>query len=357
MTASTSVVYPVIRVPGHGERPVCAKRDGPTEKGRPAGIMAGVHYVRTAGPKSVPMITPELWAPVIRRCVFAERSSLLSSIGQLFDGRGPSRADDVDTLGEFRRSIISAWNLLEQPRWPVDLTLNRISFTFRILDETGSPVKVISVDRLQQALRTASFASSEDINDGSASFEQRWQPEKRPFVTVYENIEGYEALILPTDDDRYVRPTLWRVTASGMGGDVVGFPEDNPWVKEAVEQRGSRRWPSAERFSPLFQAQHVAQHVAFVARLAEVFPDAASAEIAVDYLGLSGRVIGDPRPGIHYSLERRSTVNDRVATASARSDVLIPDIDEVTAELISPITRLFDGWELNADAIENLLSK
>ncbi len=326
ITASTGVRYPVIRVPAHSEQPICAKRDGPTHKGRPAGIVAGNHYIRIAGPQSVPINSPNLWQSVIRRCVFAERTSLLSSIGQLFD-RPDLNVDTLqtNTMGSFLTAIIADWDSLTCPAWPGLFPAHRITFGFCILNEDGNPVQPLTLNILKEAIRAASFASSDDVNDGSASFEQRWQLGKQPRVALVGQDEAYEALILPDEKDQFTLPTLWRVAATGVGGDVTAFSEDNDWVRGAVEERSSRRWPPSERFAPWFQAQHVAQHIAFVGRLAEAYPDAAFSEILVDYVGLQGRTIGDPRPGIYFSLDRTSTVDHRRVQIRARTATLVPD--------------------------------
>jgi hypothetical protein len=170
VTSSFGATYPVIRVPSHGEQPVCAKRDGPTEGGKPAGIVSGVHYVRAPGPKSLPITTPELWAPVIRRCVFAERSMLLSSIGQLFDGL-PKPVAEMDVLDGAIDDILADWDRLSSDGWPTSISANRIVFAFRLLTGEGRAPEPLPLARLLETIRSASFGSAADVRDGGASFE------------------------------------------------------------------------------------------------------------------------------------------------------------------------------------------
>src|SRR5690606_10869001 len=119
VTAVNGRQYPVVRVPSHGEAPICAKRDGPHDsRGRPVGIKAGTHYLRTAGPMSSPIESPEMWREVIRRCVLSERSGLLSSIGQLFDRTQISEttSDEILTwtenaLARWVRQLPGTWTV------------------------------------------------------------------------------------------------------------------------------------------------------------------------------------------------------------------------------------------------------
>jgi len=355
--AASGQRHPVIRVPAHGEQPVCAKRDGPPDdRGRPQGIVRGVHYVRTAGPKSEPIITPELWGPVIRRCVFSERTSLLTSIGQLFGGSQPAPpGPEVST--HLIDDLLSDWTSTQCPAWPVSIADNRVAFAFRLLGNDRLPLTSIPIDQLLTAIRSASQSSSDDVRDGGTSFESRWKPDKRPFVTVVGPDEAYEARLIPDEGDRYSVPAIWRVTATGSGAEVMAFSEDNEWIRAAVEERSSRRWPAGKRFSPIFQIQHIAQRLAFVARLARSFPLASLCDVSFDFAGLDGRVLGDPFAGTYSSLDRVSRVDKRVASNVVETASLLADLPSATAALAGRITLLFDGWTTNADGVRNAIQR
>ena len=58
-SASTGVTHPVVWVPSHETVPVCSKRAGPHDDGKPVGIEQSTHYTREPGPSSVPATTPE----------------------------------------------------------------------------------------------------------------------------------------------------------------------------------------------------------------------------------------------------------------------------------------------------------
>lgn len=349
IVASTSgSQHPVVRVPGHSERPVCAKSGGPEQKGKQTGIVAGTHYVRVQGPKSVPVTTPDLWAPIIRRCVFAERAGLLTSIGQLFDRPAAAIEGGGETTAP-ALTLLRDWDALEISSWPAQHEKNRVAFSFQLLDDSGRPVAPLPIGTLNEAIRSASFASAEQVNDGASSFEQRWQPGKSPQVALDGAEEAWEARILPDEGDRWAVPTIWRVAASGRGGDVTGFVEDSEWVRGAVEERSSRRWPPCERLSPSLQIQRVAQRLAFTASLAQFFPNASSCEIAMDYVGLAGRVIAEPFSGLGGVSDRRSAVDARRVTTKVWLATLLPELASTTAALVGPVTRLFTGWDVSVE--------
>jgi predicted HTH transcriptional regulator len=83
----------VVRVPSHWTVPICAKANGPQDKGgKVDGIRRGEHYIRVPGPKSVPIDSPELWGPLIRRCVMNDHGSLLQSFGPMFHAVASAKA-------------------------------------------------------------------------------------------------------------------------------------------------------------------------------------------------------------------------------------------------------------------------
>lgn len=93
----------VVRVPSHGAVPICAKANGPDDgKGRSLGIRKGEHYVRVPGPKSVAADSPELWQPLVRRCVMNDRQSLLESFGRLLQ--------PVEAVSTTAVSPLRAWH-------------------------------------------------------------------------------------------------------------------------------------------------------------------------------------------------------------------------------------------------------
>ena len=88
-SAVTGTTHPVVWVPSHEAVPVCSARGGPEKDGKSVGIAQATYYTRAPGPKSVPISKPELWMPIIRRCVLHERQALLAGLEPLL--RTPGR--------------------------------------------------------------------------------------------------------------------------------------------------------------------------------------------------------------------------------------------------------------------------
>jgi len=355
--ATSGRIYPVLRVPSHGTVPICSKADGPQDlKGAPQGIRKGVHYIREPGPKSVPIDSPERWQDLLRRCVLAERAGLIKSIGQLFDRPDTLPVEGSDIQGLLDRAGES-WITFKEPEWPVDLASNRVIFAFRLLTEDGVAPVALPLARLEQAIRSASSAGGDLLGESGGPFDPGWGLEDRAKVALIEGHDAY-ALRRGSPPGTYNLPMDWYVRDDGMGVEGTGIPEDNPWVRGAVEDRGGNRvWPSGRRLAPSFQIDTIAQRIVFVARFAESFPDAVRCELAVDFRGLNGRELSEPAAGVYFSTRRSSSVDARRVPLTVGVAALTANLAEITADLIGPIFRLFDAWTIDADYVRGRLAK
>lgn len=357
VTAASGLSYPVVRVPSHGAVPVCAKTDGPQDaKGRPQGINKGVHYIRAPGPQSVPIDSPELWREVLRRCVMTDRTALLTSIGQLFDRPQPS-ADSATPLLRHADWALERWTgagTAAEVDWPVDMAANRVAFGFRLTDSSGEAPAPLPLTALDSALRDASAASASMSRGGNGAFERGHSGESKPGVILAEGREAYAAR-QSAKGKEYLLPVEWFVRDDGIGVEVAGLGEDNPWVTEALAQRRSRPWPPGERLAPSFQVDMTAERVAFVGALSGHFPDATRCELMVDYLGLAGRQIDETAVGAYFSIERSSREDGRRVVIEVGVAALTAELPEVVAALIGPIFRLYE-WEVGADYVRKFLT-
>jgi hypothetical protein len=350
--ARSGTTHPVVRVPSHGAQPVCAKRDGPQVKGRAEGIRRGVHYVRVSGPKSHPIDHPDLWRDVILRCVVAEREGLLGSISRLFDR--PAEPERTSDLPPFVDAALTEWPSIEAASWPVSPVNNRVAFGFRLLTAEGGPPTPTDIGRLREDIRLASYAASDEVNDGLAPFELGWSEQSRPRVALFGAAEGLE--VRRNIDLRHiVLPGLWRLSTDGLGVEVSVFAEDLPHLRSQIEAGGSRRWPAGGRMSPRFHIQHVAQRITFVRRMAERF-GADTCELMVDYAGLGGRVVNE-LASTYFSRAYTASEQGRRIAVSVPASNLGPELAVITASLVQPVFRLFDGWDVNADYAAAELAK
>lgn len=356
VTASSGLEYPAVRVPSVGSVPICAKASGPEDqKHRPQGIVKGTHYVRAPGPQSVPIDSPELWRDVLRRCVIADRTSLLSSIGQLFD-RPQASADAASPLPRLVDWAVERWAAPAEDGadWPVDATRHRVVFGFRLTDDRGDPPAALPLAQLDHALRDASAASAAVSRGGSSAFQRGQSGEGRPGILLVEDHEAYAARH-PAQGTQYVLPSEWFVRDDGLGVEVAGLAEDNPWVSETLAERRSRPWPAGERLAPSFEVDMTAERIAFVGSLAQRYPDATRCELIVDYVGLAGRHIDETAVGAYFSIDRTSRVDARRVSIEVGVAALTAELPDVVAALVGPIFRLFE-WEVGPDYVHHFLT-
>ena len=245
---------------------------------------------------------------------------------------------------------LERWGALDTV-WPLPIAENRCAFAFRLLTGDGAAPAPMVLDVLQKKIRETSFAAAEIIGNG-APFEIGW--DSRANVALPLGREAYEGRQLPSAEERYLLPILWRVSVDGLGVEITAIPEDNPWVQEAEEGRSSRKWPPGHMFTPSFQAETIIQHLVFVREFARDYPDATSCELLVDYAGLEGRQIADPNPGVYFSAARSQVDGRRVQVAVGLA-ALDAELPEVVGSLIGPIFRLFDGSDLGAGYVRALL--
>jgi len=352
----TSKQYPVVQVPPHGAQPICAKSDGPLVDKRRIGISQGIHYIRIPGPNSVPIDNPELWRKVLHRCVLIERENLLSSIGRLFSS--PSTVPIASSLASFVDEGIACWNDLQNEEWLVDAKQNRTALAFQFLTGNGDAVSSVHLSSLRDGIRESSNAADSEC-PGQTTFDISHQGHIAPTTRVVGNTEGLEVNALFNGDGTYLMgPSFWRAMANGCGVEIRPYHEDTDWVRGAVEQRSSRKWPVGDYLSPRFQAVRIYQFIAFVRNLSRLFPDGERVRLLADYVGLSGRIIQDAKAGTYYSLDRRSSTPSRRVEVDATVESLFgTGTSEAGALLLNPMLRLFDGHEVGAEFIRRAVQE
>ena len=346
--------YPVVRVPPHGAQPVSAKADGPLVNKQRVGVTKGIHYTRLPGPRSEPIDTPELWRPVLHRCVLAEREHLIGSISRLFEQ--PTLISNTSSLGDFLDEATVSWNESQGKGWLVDPVANRTAFGFQLLTSERNEVAPISLMKLTNTIREASNASDAETN-GLPTFSYYGGLERRSVILV-NDIEGYEAKAIIDKGTYLFAPSLWRAMINGLGAEVRPFHEDTDWIRSRVQERSSREWGPGTRLSARFQASRIFGWIAFVRSFARAFEDAQSLRLIVDYVGLAGRKIDDTRAGFYLSQDRVSGTNRRRFEIEWTVEKMAGDgALEVTALLLNPVLRLFDGWEINAELVRKALKE
>lgn len=344
--------FPVVQVPSHGSVPICSKRNGPERNGKIVGVRSGLHYVRVPGPRSVAIDNPTLWSDVIHRCVVNERQGLLSSISRLFDKPVEVSADQG--LEELLERGIALWKASQlESGWPVDPVANRCAFAFRLLSSAGVSVQPLPIPELRKVVGEASRKAEYESNFGWSLFSSPDYPQRATVDVFPPDVDGLSQVAVHQNGEYLIAPEVWRLACDGRGVEVQAFHEDSRWVSSAVEGRkGAGSWSAGERFSPRIQQSRIFQFVAFVRALSSNFEDAVTVEMAVDFVGLSGRVLQDPRG--YWSQSRKASVDHRRVSIESSPEALAGfGGAKAAAQLAAPVARLFDGWEITAESIES----
>lgn len=346
----TDNLYPVILVPPHGSTPVCAKANGPQDgNGKIVGVKKGVHYTRAPGPKSVPLDGPELWREVIHRCVVNERDGLLSSIGRLFDR--PTVTNFSPPLEALLTTAEARWDALVPSSGAlIDLKSNKVVFAFQLLTERDLLPGPKQPRDLLPALTIASNAADGAVRTGWPFFSQMHSDQHRPKVGVWDEVEYYEAGLIESSGSLVSIPTLWRALVDGRGFEVRQFREDSAWVIEAVNQRKRPGWVAGQILVPSLQFRDAFQFVVFARELATRFPDAVTIQLGVAYSGLDNRDLAEAQSGRAMSRDYSSVESGRrVAIRSSVESLAGDGAIEAAIRLVSPVLRLFDGFEVRPE--------
>lgn len=351
--SGTGAIHAVVRVPGHGAVPVCAKKNGPHDgKNVPQGIRQGQYYIRVPGPKSTAIETPEQWRELIHRCVVNEREGLLASISKIIRAPEPEKKEG-QSLSDWHRTMhVHYLGLVEsaRPQWPVSVKDNHYQLSYRLTAETGLPA--LTGGALLEAIRQAGERVRNVVWTGWSMFHPFTREEIKPrFVidaSVGEEVEAIETNLLGETFIAETVPDFWRITADGRATIIRPYREDRVAMPHLERDGiGPGMW-----LDPQTLAREVYEMVTHAKELAKAFDGTTGAEFRCTWYGLRDRRIGSFDGAVDWR-ERKCVVNERSTGAPAPLELLAASPQSVVAELIAPVGRLFDGLEITAAEIES----
>lgn len=335
--------HAVVRVPPHGVSPVCAKQNGPHDaKGRPQEIVAGTHYSRqlgTNGPESAPVITPEQWIPIIRRCVIADRISLLGMLDNLLR---PTFGSESQLLPRppSPSEILERWHKTSHERfltlfkkighrWPAELDKHHYQLSYAVVCLEPENIPIAS---LTDALRQMSAEIHDLVWTGWSMFYPFSRPEIKPYVVPDPNEVAaiLETSLLNETSLDTTLPDVWRVSEDGKATIIRGYREDRP---------GRGIGAPGTTFNPKLLIRELAELVRHARAFAERFSTAESVIFRCEWFGLDGRKIAD---GTYWSVERVARASGRVSVGQWSIGALRSEWPNVVSALGSPILALFD---------------
>lgn len=346
--------HAIVWVPGIAGTPVCAIADGPQDgKGQPQGIRIATHYTRSVGPASVPINTPEQWAPVIRRCVLSDRDAILSMLQSILTGRiapamsTETRLEQWHALADQRFSKLVA----EHPDlgWPVSYQDNHVHFSYTVVHD---PEECIALDPLRETLETVNREVRDLVWTGWSMFYLFSRDPIAPYVVPVtlgnREIEALETNLMVEPYNGVGLPDFWRFSIGGDASIVQPYFEDDPRVTS-----GHPGWRPGGFFSPRLAIRLVAELVRHARGIAARFESATSVEFLCTWRGLANRQFADLEPGIYWN-PRVARVDQRTSKGSWRVSDLLADWPAIVANLVSPVTVLFSGFTVRDDWVLQL---
>lgn len=332
--------FPVVRVPGHGRVPICAKAGGPQDdKGREQGIKKGSYYIRKPGPESAPVEGAEDWEPLIRRCVVNDRDRLLGDITALIQASEKPAPAAQQRLADWHRNGEKRFlQLLSQAQgvgWPVEFKDHRYQLSYLIsADEDEN----LPTDSLCQILEEVNNEVRDTVWTGWSMFYPLSGTEFAS-ATYPENLDGTGDDVLEANlISQPALPEFWRIALDGRATLVRAYREDRGSKVSASNQRAGT-WLSPE--TVMRETAEIVTHARLLARRLET---ATRVSFRFTWLGLEGRELQNFDHRIYLSPGYITRANVRITEGEWAVPKLAADWPNVVAELACPVLHLF-GFE------------
>lgn len=331
--------FAVIVVPGHGRMPVVAKADGPQDRGRPQGILQGVHYIRQQGPESAP-ITVNEWGPLIRRCLVYDRESLLQDISSLVQPRLGTSSGAYERLDSWdERTNQRFIGLVSEPPsidWRVPLIENSYRLSYTIVRD---PNESIPPRDLVKVLKDVNRELQDTVRTGWSMFYPFDGDHLRPALMA-ENSDGsgdevLEANLLGDGSFDISLPDYWRVSSDGRASIVRAYREDRT-RSELDTGRTAGTW-----LSPETVVRETTEFLTHAKLLARNFASATSVQFKVTWSGLRRRHIEEFDRSVYWRESYFARENRRVVRGEWTPTQLAGMWDVAVADLSCPVLRLF----------------
>ena len=336
VSSSSGIEHPVVWVPPHADVPVCCKRNGPEDSKRRVGISAGTHYTRTVGPASKPVTSPEMWAPIIRRCVRHDRQALLALFANLLRSTAPT----ADTAARLRR-----WHEAAHTSF---LAAAKDDAMGGLLQSAHYQLSYRIVTGKEERLDMASFVDEvrrmghevrQLVDSGWPTFVLLDVPELRPRSTSDEaaGVEEFLECRLAGASRSNSIPTFWRLAPEGMATAVRPY-----YFEDLVERPPHERLAACTWFWPPGMAQDIAELIRHARAFAERMDSPESVSFLVEWHGLRGR--RPDQPGVPLIRSEGDVAKDDRCDVMKTVGVtdLINDWQTLAADLLSRVMRVFN---------------
>lgn len=330
------VEHPVIQVPSHGATPICAKANGPDEKGKPAGIVLGAYYVRKPGPKTEAIVSAAEWRDVIRRCALHDRNAILSALSAALT---PVETEFVgDRLNAFASAAERAFiSHLEAKTFRTPISDCRIHLSYQIETNDG---ELLSHGRLVELLRQVGWEVDVNVQSGWSLFHVFNSSPMAPYWQTDSSSPNDEFLETNlVDPGRTLGLDFWRVSPEGIATIIREFWED-------TEDYGL---PPRATLNPKILMRTLGELVRHAEALSGKFTQPLRVRFLCKWVGLEGRQLHVPNGIPFHSGSAR--VNAALTTGTWAVGDLGSRLPEIVAQLGARVARALDWTGLTPDRV------
>ena len=326
----------IVVVPPHGAVPICSKADGPTVRGKIAGITNSTYYIRKPGPESARITSSNEWRALIRRCVMHERTALLAAIDASLRGAStivPATDEELRTWHDAAYAMFL--RNVGKFKAPTELATRNVQFSYLIERQDGQR---LDPNQLPEILMKVNAEVQDLVRTGWTMFYFFTKPEISPIFTVDLAVDAgkqdfLECSLLVDSSSRGFGADTWRVASDGKATLIRDYWEDDGNVVPTTGMKPGS-W-----FSPNTMTRSLAEFVRHARGFAERFDVPTKVVFRCEWRGLAGRRVFDP--SVFWHPGRIATADGRFVTASFPIAALTNKWPDIVAELGGPIARLF----------------
>jgi hypothetical protein len=313
--------------------PICAKREGPADpKGRPQGIQKGTYYIRKPGPESAPILAPIEWAPLLRRCVLAERASILGAIDMALKGE---RSEDTLATGlrRWHEALAQTYRerLASAGRAQV-LDHGYTQFSFAV-HHSGTG---IANDELLRVVERCNAEADVITRMHWGPFPIIHRDPMTPRFRTTPDLERGECEFLEASlTEDVTSESMWRISGDGFASLIKGWWEDSPSFRKEPQTC----------LSPLWLSTDVASCVLFARAFANNFEAATAITFRCEWTGLKDRKPFDHNTRVslygYPAQDERRISHETISLAELNSGW-----ETAGAALIGPVARAVGARDL-----------
>ena len=347
---ATSHHLPVpVPVQSHEAWPVCSARGGPETNGKPVGIAKATYYTRAPGPKSIPISKPDLWTPIIRRCVLHERQALLAGLEPLLRTPGRPVAEPDDPLRRWHDAGHRKFlELADSDDEAEQLKCAHYQFSYRIGGVDGQR---LAMTGLADELRRMGYEVMQVVRSGWPMFHIFDVMELLPRSMTDQGLDDEEFLegnAMNTDGSGLGLSDLWRVSPDGLATVVRAYQEDRLHEWNAKNGVAPGTW-----FWPWWMAREIAEAIHHARAFAERFEAPETVSFRAEWHGLQGRILKDPNQPWAERSGGSAREDSRVVARTVPVAELAEGWPKLTADMLSPVMRMFDPYRsVSAEQVE-----